>query len=300
MSRAKLHALVRDLRQYLEWQEVGLTETAPAGEEAVRAHVEEKRRRDEQRLQRTLGGGRATEPAPPARATPEKPTRRREERKGAETPALWKDATFDRRPLADRKLSVPWRDDSLPAAEKLAAIRAAIGDCDRCKLCEGRHNIVFGVGNPEARLMFVGEGPGQEEDRQGEPFVGKAGQLLDKMIAAMGLARGDVFIANVVKCRPPNNRDPEPDEVLSCSPFLRQQIAAVQPEVLVALGKFAGNTLTGRSGSLGAIRGRWHEFDGIPLMPTYHPAYLLRNPAGKRDAWNDLQSVMGKLGLSQR
>lgn len=182
-------------------------------------------------------------------------------------------------------------------AGALARIRSDLGDCRRCKLCDTRTTIVFGVGNPQARLMFVGEGPGQDEDLQGEPFVGRAGQLLNKMIQAMGLRRSDVYIANIVKCRPPRNRDPEPDEVLSCEPFLVEQIRAVRPEVIVALGRYAAQTLLRSSTSISRLRGQWFEYEGIPFMPTFHPAYLLRNPDGKRAAWMDLQKVMAKLNL---
>jgi uracil-DNA glycosylase family 4 len=180
----------------------------------------------------------------------------------------------------------------------LRAIREALGDCQRCKLARGRTSIVFGVGNPQARLMFVGEGPGRDEDLQGEPFVGEAGKLLDRMILAMGLKRGDVYIANIVKCRPPRNRDPEPDEVAACEPFLQKQIAAIRPQVLVALGRYAAQTLLRDSTAISRMRGRWRTYEGIDLMPTFHPAYLLRNPADKRLVWQDLQSVMQKLGLS--
>lgn len=187
-----------------------------------------------------------------------------------------------------------------PAAPALADIRADIGDCTRCKLCKGRTNIVFGVGDPRAKLMFIGEGPGRDEDLQGEPFVGAAGQLLNKMIEAMGLARSDVYIANVVKCRPPNNRDPEPDEVAACEPFLKAQIKAVKPQVIVALGRHAAQTLLRDSTPISRMRGSWREYESTPLMPTYHPAYLLRNPAEKRPVWQDLQTVMGRLSSSAR
>ena len=179
----------------------------------------------------------------------------------------------------------------------LQQIQEEIGDCTRCKLSGlGRSKIVFGVGNPDAALMFVGEGPGADEDRQGEPFVGKAGQLLTKIIEAMGFARSEVYIANIVKCRPPKNRDPEPDEVEQCEPFLRAQIAAVQPEVIVALGRYAAQTLLGTSAPVSRLRGRWASYEGIPLMPTFHPAYLLRNPGEKRPVWEDMQEVLARLG----
>lgn len=178
--------------------------------------------------------------------------------------------------------------------------------CTLCRLHEGRNNTVFGVGNPDARLVFVGEGPGFEEDRQGIPFVGRAGQLLTKMIVAMGLAREEVYICNVVKCRPPENRDPAPDEIAACSPYLFDQLRVIDPEVIVALGAPAARTLLQTSEAIGRLRGRFHDFalDShtpggkiVPLMPTYHPAYLLRSPDQKVKAWDDLQKVMAFLGL---
>ena len=177
-------------------------------------------------------------------------------------------------------------------APRLEEVRRALGDCQRCKLCSGRKNIVFGVGNPKAKLVFVGEGPGAEEDNQGIPFVGAAGQLLTKMIAAMGYTRDEVYICNVVKCRPPGNRNPEPDEIEACQPFLEAQLNAIRPSVIVTLGKFAAQTLLRTDTPITRLRGQWREYVGIPLMPTFHPAYLLRNPAEKKSAWTDLQAVM--------
>lgn len=180
----------------------------------------------------------------------------------------------------------------------LGGIREEIGDCRRCKLSDRRTNIVFGAGYHKARLMFVGEGPGQDEDLQGEPFVGAAGKLLDKMIRAMTLERSEVYIANIVKCRPPRNRDPEPDEVAACEPFLKQQIAVVQPEVIVALGRCAAQTLLRDQTAISRLRGKWREYEGRALMPTFHPAYLLRNASEKKWVWHDLQEVMRRLGLN--
>jgi len=182
------------------------------------------------------------------------------------------------------------------AALSLEEVRAQLGECRRCKLCRQRKQIVFGVGNPKAELVFVGEGPGADEDAQGIPFVGRAGQLLTKMIEAMHFSRDEVYICNVVKCRPPDNRNPEPDEIEACQPFLKAQLAAIGPKVLVALGKFAVQTLLSESTPITKLRGRWREYAGIPLMPTYHPAYLLRNPSEKKNVWMDLQSVMQRLG----
>lgn len=181
-------------------------------------------------------------------------------------------------------------------SEPLLAIRRDLGDCTRCKLAPGRTRLVFGVGNPNAELVFVGEGPGADEDREGEPFVGRAGQLLTKMIEAMGYRRDEVYIANVVKCRPPGNRNPEPDEIEACEPFLRAQIQAIGPKVLVALGKFAAQTLLRDTSPISRLRGRWFSWGGVRLMPTFHPAYLLRSPEEKKKAWEDLQLVMKELG----
>ena len=183
-------------------------------------------------------------------------------------------------------------------AATLETLRAEIGDCQRCKLCKGRTNLVFGVGNPKAELMFVGEGPGRDEDLQGEPFVGRAGQLLTEIITkGMKLKRSDVYIANVVKCRPPENRNPEPDEITACEPFLIRQIEIIHPRVIVALGKFAAQTLLRDATPISRLRGRWFDYHGIKLMPTLHPAYLLRNPNDKRLVWEDIKLVMQELGM---
>jgi DNA polymerase len=183
------------------------------------------------------------------------------------------------------------------AADALAAIKADIGPaCSRCKLhALGRRQVVFGVGNPNADLMFVGEAPGADEDAQGIPFVGRAGQLLTKMILAIQLERDQVYIANVIKCRPPENRNPEPDEIATCQPFLFQQIDAVQPRVIVALGSFAAKTLLGTQDSISRLRGRVYDFRGAKLIPTFHPSFLLRSPDRKRDAWEDLKRARALL-----
>lgn len=184
-------------------------------------------------------------------------------------------------------------------AEALAVIRADIGDCTRCKLhALGRNQIVFGVGNPQAALMFVGEAPGADEDIQGEPFVGRAGQLLTKIIEAIGLKREDVYIANVIKCRPPQNRNPEPDEVETCEPFLFRQIDVIKPTVVVALGKFAAQTLLRTLDPISRLRGRVFDYRGAKLIPTFHPAYLLRNPSSKREVWEDMKLAKKLLSSS--
>lgn len=180
-------------------------------------------------------------------------------------------------------------------SNSLSNIQSDLENCKRCKLCKGRQNIVFGDGNPKAELMFVGEGPGEQEDIQGRPFVGRAGQLLEKMIEAMGMKRSDVFIANVVKCRPPENRNPEPDEIASCSPFLFRQIDTIKPKVIVALGKFAAQTLLQTEERISEIRGKPVPYRGSKLIPTFHPAYLLRNPSSKKETWEDLKTAMKEL-----
>ena len=186
--------------------------------------------------------------------------------------------------------------ESVAPRETLEQIREDLGDCRRCKLCEGRKTIVFGSGNPKAELLFVGEGPGADEDAQGLPFVGRAGQLLTQMIEkGMKISRPDVYICNVVKCRPPGNRKPEKDEVASCRQFVERQIDAVRPRAIVVLGATAVETLLGLHQSMGSLRGRWQEFHGIPLMITYHPAYLLRDPNRKPEAWEDLKKVLALL-----
>jgi uracil-DNA glycosylase len=184
------------------------------------------------------------------------------------------------------------KDDTLPK------IREDLGDCTRCKLHKGRNKLVFGDGSATAQLVFIGEGPGADEDAQGLPFVGRAGKLLTQMIEAMGLQRKDVYICNVVKCRPPQNRAPEPDEVETCSPYLLRQIEAINPKVIVCLGAVAAKTLLETNRGISHFRGEWQEWRGRRLMATYHPAYLLRNPPAKADVWKDLQKVMAELGLA--
>lgn len=185
---------------------------------------------------------------------------------------------------------VPWKGE-----EGLVRIRDIVGPCTRCKLCEGRNQLVFGAGDPKAALMFVGEGPGAEEDRTGLPFVGAAGALLNRMIEAMGLRREQTYIGNVVKCRPPGNRVPELEEVFQCGPFLRAQIQAIRPRIIVALGKTPTQFFLQTAAPMNKLRGRFADYEGTPVMPTYHPAYLLRNPAAKREVWEDLQKVMAAL-----
>jgi uracil-DNA glycosylase family 4 len=193
------------------------------------------------------------------------------------------------RPAPHRSSPQPSSRPSPPAG--LEAVREELGDCRRCKLHSTRTHIVFGSGNPQAKLVFVGEGPGREEDLQGEPFVGQAGQLLTKIIQAIRLQRAEVYIANIIKCRPPENRNPEPDEISACEPFLIKQIEAIRPRLICALGTFAAQTLLKTDEKISLLRGKFHPYQGIPLMPTYHPAFLLRNPNHKREVWEDMKKI---------
>lgn len=199
--------------------------------------------------------------------------------------------------VAGRGASAKGPGPELP--ETLEDIRRQLDGCRRCPLCQGRKTIVFGVGNPQADLVFVGEAPGREEDEKGEPFVGEAGRLLDQILFAMGLSRSQVYICNVEKCRPPKNRDPNPEEIAACEPFLKRQLAVIRPQFIVALGRFAAQTLLKTETPIGRLRGRWFEYEGIPLMPTFHPAFLLRNPAAKKEAWQDMKLVLERLRLGR-
>lgn len=245
-----------ELRRHLAWQESDGTRTVLRGPQPAVA--------------KPVGGAPAIPPAVAAKAPVAPPT----------------------------TAQVPVADSGVPEApvRTLDEIRRELGDCQRCKLCQGRKQIVFGSGHPRAELVFVGEAPGADEDQQGVPFVGAAGQLLTKMIEAMKFSRDTVYICNVAKCRPPNNRNPEPDEIQACEPFLKAQLAAIQPKVIVALGKFAAQTLLRDPTAITRLRGQWRTYEGIPLMPTFHPAYLLRSPEEKKKAWADLQEVMRKFG----
>ena len=209
-------------------------------------------------------------------------------------------------PMADLKVSTTNTSDTdtrsadlqvgRDSVAQLAAIREDIGDCTRCKLCNlGRTQIVFGSGNPNADLMFVGEGPGRDEDLQGFPFVGRSGQKLTQIIEAIGLTREDVYIANVIKCRPPENRNPEPDEVEQCEPFLFRQVDTIKPKVIVALGTFAAKSLLKSTDSISRLRGRVYDYRGAKLVPTFHPAFLLRNPSCRREVWEDMKKVRALL-----
>jgi len=212
-------------------------------------------------------------------------------------------------PLPPRVATVNARDasagEAAPDALAVAAARTLAGiereslGCTLCTLCEERNKVVFGVGDPNARLMFIGEGPGRDEDLQGEPFVGAAGQLLNRILAAMGLRREEVYIANTVKCRPPRNRNPEPAELAACRPYLLEQVRLVDPELIVVLGRVAMQAVLETDAPLGRMRGRFHDWDGVPVACTYHPAYLLRRPEDKGKTWDDMRAVMERLGLER-
>ncbi|MBW1740696.1 MAG: uracil-DNA glycosylase [Deltaproteobacteria bacterium] len=193
--------------------------------------------------------------------------------------------------LSAEALSILGDWDRWAMGETLDMIQKDLGNCQRCKLHKRRKHIVFGAGNPRAKLVLVGEAPGHEEDIQGQPFVGEAGQLLTKVLRAIGLTREDVYICNVIKCRPPGNRNPEPDEIATCIPFLRRQLRAIRPKLICALGTFAAQTLLGTNIPISRLRGHFHTYEGIRLLPTYHPAFLLRNPSKKRDVWEDMQKL---------
>lgn len=202
---------------------------------------------------------------------------------------------FEEMPMDLKKLS-PGADEP----KTLEELRRIVESCATCPLLQERTQVVFGVGNPDAELMFVGEAPGRDEDLQGEPFVGRAGQLLTRIIEAMGMKRGDVYIANILKCRPPGNRNPRPEEIRCCEPFLIQQIRIIKPKIIVALGTFAAQTLLKTDASISFLRGKFHDYHGVKLMPTYHTAYLLRNPSEKKSVWEDMKLVMKELNRTNQ
>ncbi len=289
---------LRQIRSHLEYlRDMGVTELSLPTEEA------------EAQLRAGPSGGRGAAaapqsspsrsfapppPAPPpavGSASPPPPQPAREAPRAYEAPAAVAAAAM---PAARAPAPA-----SLPVAEGLEPMEREVSGCRQCRLCEKRTQTVFGSGNPQADLMFVGEGPGAEEDRRGLPFVGEAGQLLAKIIEAMGTTREAVYIANVVKCRPPNNRTPMLDEIEACYPYLRRQIAAVKPKIIVALGAPATQTLLGVSMPISRMRGSFYRYGEIQVMPTFHPAYLLRNPGEKRAVWEDMQKVMAALNLTQ-
>ena len=194
-----------------------------------------------------------------------------------------------------KRLQKNIKDDTLNSESGLDKVCTAMAGCQLCPLAKTRQNIVFGDGNPRAKVVFVGEAPGADEDEQGLPFVGRAGQLLTKIIEAMGLSRKDVYICNILKCRPPQNRNPLPEEISACEPYLKRQLKSISPQIICALGTFAAKTLLKTDVPISALRGRFHSYEGIKLMPTYHPAYLLRNPGAKKIVWEDVQLIMKEL-----
>ncbi len=205
---------------------------------------------------------------------------------------FYKALGIDRLPLSIPETGHPTPEEK---AKALKALRQEIGDCKRCKLYKGRKNLVFGEGNPDASLMFIGEAPGREEDIQGRPFVGDAGRLLTRLIEKMGFKRQDVYIGNIIKCRPPMNRDPQDDEISTCMPFIKKQIMIISPKVIMSLGRISAQTLIGVKIPITRLRGKFYDYEGIPLMPTFHPAYLLRNPRDKMLVWSDAQQVLARL-----
>lgn len=211
--------------------------------------------------------------------------------------ALLRDLGYTHLDLSQSQQSAPEPAASSSNSE-LDELAVIASGCTKCRLAGTRTQVVWGVGDPNADLMFIGEAPGRDEDIQGEPFVGRAGQLLTDIIKAMKLSRAQVYIANVIKCRPPENRNPEPDELEACRPYIRRQVELIQPKVIVTLGKFGLQSLTEKSYSISAVRGQWLEYNGIKVMPTFHPAYLLRTPAAKKDVWNDMKKVMAELGIA--
>ncbi|WP_309890375.1 uracil-DNA glycosylase [Archangium sp.] len=286
----ELVEVLEDLRRHLLWQEENGGRVLQV-DARLAAELRAARPQVMQRAQAP-----APRPAPAAPPAPVSPPPQASPTPATRPPAARATLAVPETPVIARPAPVGLPGVAEGERPTLDQIRRELGDCRRCKLCDGRKNIVFGSGNPRAELVFVGEGPGADEDVQGVPFVGAAGQLLTKMIEAMGYRRDDVYICNVVKCRPPGNRNPEPDEVTACEPFLRAQLKAVQPKAIVALGKFAAQTLLRNSTPITKMRGNWREYEGIQLMPTFHPAYLLRQPAEKKKAWEDLQQVMKFFG----
>lgn len=328
--RSHLHNLVLNLRRYLAWQKaqggVGIVPATPEERASFEARKEaaQDRRLAQMREKITAGVEEKKvepprprfDPSPQAEAEPPpsresaKPPKAEPLRVTSDTP-LWKkhraihqwdQSRNTDKPAAKKTEPRQAAAGDVPSTpeEKMAFLKDYLGDCKRCPLHAGRTNLVFGDGDPRTPLLFIGEGPGFNEDEQGLPFVGKSGQLLTKMIEAMGFSREEVYITNVVKCRPPDNRDPAPEEVQKCSPFLKKQIQVIEPEVIVTLGRFATNALLETDQALGGLRGRWQDYQGCAVMPTYHPAYLLRNPEMKAKTWADLQMVMKKIGIKQR
>jgi DNA polymerase len=292
-QKRQIAELARALRHQLQWQVNLGAEGSPLADPA---ELEELTRRIRTAKMKEMAGpprAKTAKRAPPS-APPESksaPSRRAPPPNRTSMPLT---AVGLPKETVRVQQAVPGVDPSAASAG-LDAVRRELGDCQRCKLGAARRNLVFGVGDPQADLVFVGEAPGLHEDRQGEPFVGDAGILLTKMIGAMGLRREDVYILNVIKCRPPGNRDPEPDELAACEPFLIKQLEALHPKVIVTLGRYASQALLRESTGIKRLRGQWRNYQGIKLMPTFHPSYVLRAPDNKRLVWEDLQAVMKEL-----
>lgn len=310
LRRHQVAVLARALRAQLRWQGQLGTDGLPASTAAQHQAWEDRKKaahkRELERQRRALEAPEPQVQTPDPTQAPQKPAR---------PPGLPGDAPRQEAPRPNpRKPQPPGQNLLLSLMRSsgehpahapeppsrggpvtLDQVRADLGDCQRCKLHKTRRNLVFGVGDPGADLVFIGEAPGFHEDRTGEPFVGKAGHLLTRMIQAMGYQREQVYICNIIKCRPPGNRDPEADELSRCEPFLIQQLRALRPRVIVTLGRFAARALLREHTSILRLRGNWRSYQQIPVMPTLHPAYLLRNPASKREVWNDLQNVMKRL-----
>lgn len=286
--REELKALVEDTRRHIEWlDDAGVTHLPSAARAEVAAPAF--RSTPPATTRPAFLGGPAPQPqtqppprppAPPVESAPPRPQ---------PPPA----------PPPQAPTPTPMPVTAGSADDRLRAIRAELGACRRCKLCEPRNTIVYGQGNARAQVVFVGEAPGEEEDLSGVPFVGRAGQLLTRMIQGMGLNRDEVYVTTIVKCRPPEDRRVEPDEVAACRPFVEQQLRAIQPKVIVALGATAAQTLLNTRESIVDLRHRWAKWEGIDVMPTFHPAYLLKAPSQKRPAWEDLKLVMARLGLTR-
>lgn len=289
--------LIEQLRFF---QELGVTHlNVPASAARPSAPVSERSGRESRGAE-----GRSEEPRPrptPPRTAPRSSVSPDPESSPAAFPVQRRRADQGAAPQGPAHLSgdeagAEYRPPTLqPGEMSLIEIRRTLGDCRRCPLCRTRTQIVYGVGNPDADLMFVGEAPGQDEDEVGFPFVGRAGALLSKIVLAMGMNRDEVYVANILKCRPPSNRDPLPEEVETCGPFLFKQIEAIRPKVIVTLGRYASQSLLRTDTPISRLRGRFTDFNGIPLMPTYHPSYLLRTPSAKRNVWEDMKQVRARL-----
>jgi DNA polymerase len=320
-KRQQLYEIVRQLRRTLDWHEaVDAMGSLPASEEAreaFEAKMEAHREAKREEMRASLMDEDDAEASSTARAESDASTRETDDEdeddaqpwsdlgsyRSPEQSARADESSESRRETTTDSTSTSTRGDDMSEdvprtnAEQLEWLRNYLGDCQRCPLHENRTNIVFGEGDPEAELVFVGEAPGYHEDQQGRPFVGKAGTLLNKMIRAMGIERGDTYICNVLKSRPPDNRDPNPNEIASCIPFLEKQIDIIQPEVICTLGRPATQNLLDTNEGIGQLRGTWQTYEGIDVMPTYHPAYLLRNESMKPKTWDDLRLIIDRLDL---